>query len=407
MKAKLLFIGLLMLSNLAFSQEEKKAVWKLTFSGFIKSDYWYDTRQVVTTREDLFLFYPKPVQKDSLGQDINDQSCFNFSAITSRLLTNISGPDAFGAKTRGFIEGDFSGVTNNDINGFRLRHAYVNFDWKKTSLMVGQYWHPLFSVDVMPTVISLNTGAPFQPFIRNPLVTFTYKTEKFKTAFTAITQRDNTSDGPSGLSPVYIQRALIPNLNVLAQYASEPWTTGISLDAKKLRPRTLTALQFKTNESITTYAAGAWLQFKHQPWTIKAKAIYGQNLSEHLMMGAYAIHTVDSSNGAYTYTPENHLMSWFNVLFSYKKSQSGIFAGYSQNFGTTQTNNGTYYGRGFDIAKVYRFSGYSSLKIEQFMLCLELEYTRAEYGKPDAKGKFATVSPVGNFRTLMTVFYFF
>ncbi|MCB0316360.1 MAG: hypothetical protein KDH84_24420, partial [Calditrichaeota bacterium] len=77
-------------------------------------------------------------------------------------------PDAFGAKASGVIEGAFFGHTNDDINGFRLRHAFVKLAWEKTALYFGQYWHPMFVTAVFPGVVSFNTGVPFQPFSRNP-----------------------------------------------------------------------------------------------------------------------------------------------------------------------------------------------------------------------------------------------
>jgi hypothetical protein len=110
----------------------------IRFKGFVKSDYWYDTRQVVASREELFLFYPKEKRLVD-GKDVNAEDYVNFSPVTSRLTGLISGPDAFGAKTSGVIEADFSGVTNADINGFRLRHAYGILRWEKSELLFGQY----------------------------------------------------------------------------------------------------------------------------------------------------------------------------------------------------------------------------------------------------------------------------
>jgi hypothetical protein len=38
---------------------------------------------------------------------------------------------------------------------------------------------------------------------------------------------------------------------------------------------------------------------------------------------------------------------------------------------------------------------------------LELEYTAAAFGTPDARGRVENTTVVGNFRTLLGVFYFF
>ena len=65
--------------------------------------------------------------------DINAKSGFNILSIQSRLTGKITGPDAFGAKTSGQLEGEFFGTADSDVNGFRLRHAFVKLDWENTS----------------------------------------------------------------------------------------------------------------------------------------------------------------------------------------------------------------------------------------------------------------------------------
>ena len=44
----------------------------LEWHGFVNPHYYADSRSVVGGREDMMLFYPKPIVKDSLGRDIND-----------------------------------------------------------------------------------------------------------------------------------------------------------------------------------------------------------------------------------------------------------------------------------------------------------------------------------------------
>ena len=85
--------------------EEKKFGAKI--SGFVKNDFFYDTRQTVAAREGHFLLWPSPENLDMIGEDINAQSNFNMLAIQSRISLALSGPDALGAKTSGLIEGDF------------------------------------------------------------------------------------------------------------------------------------------------------------------------------------------------------------------------------------------------------------------------------------------------------------
>ena len=87
--------------------------------------------------------------------DINASADLHMLNIQTRLKGDISGPDAFGAKTSGVIEAEFYGTSELDVNGFRLRHAYVKMDWQKTNLLVGQYWHPLFPAESFPELSAL------------------------------------------------------------------------------------------------------------------------------------------------------------------------------------------------------------------------------------------------------------
>lgn len=386
----------------------KEKSWGIQFKGFVKSDYWYDTRQVFASREDLFLFYPLGEKLDINGKDINAKPCVNFSAITARLTGVISGPDAFGAKTSGVIEGDFSGVSNADVNGLRLRHAYGKMKWEKDELLFGQYWHPMFVPEVFPNVISLNTGAPFQPFIRNPLLSYTHYFGKLNLNLSVISQRDNSNDGPLGYNAIYMKNAVVPNGHVQLQYKGDKHVWGVAGDYKLLRPRLATDSLYSTHQTIASYAAMAYWKYTKGDFIWRCKTIYGQNLTEHLMLGGYAVRTLDSTSMLETYTPTNHLFVWGNANYTLKKKfQFGIFGGYAKNFGTTEQNTGKYYSRGSDIAYLYRVAPSVSFISNKVQISTELEYTTAAYGKPDLMGIVQNPKEINNTRLLVTFFYFF
>jgi len=117
----------------AQSQDDKIT---LNFSGFIKTDVIYDTRQTVSIREGHFLLYPKDQALDPDGRDLNAKDSFHILAIQTRLALRVTGPRALGAKTTGYIEAEFFGHSDPDINGFRLRHAYLKLNWKKASFLL-------------------------------------------------------------------------------------------------------------------------------------------------------------------------------------------------------------------------------------------------------------------------------
>ncbi len=391
------------------SQEEN--VYSISFGGFVKTDYWVDSRTVVAAREDLFLLFPSRERLDADGRDIHGDPLFNFSAITSRVASHVTGPDAFGAKVSGMIEADFSGVTDADINGFRLRHAYLNLSWERWDLLLGQWWHPMFSPAVLPDVVSLNTGAPFQPFIRNPQASLTYRHGHSSWLVSMISQRDNASDGPRGVSPDYLRHTAIPNFHLQWSRDHQHLTTGLAADYKVIRPRLETEdvpqsdAGLHTDEHMATYAFMAYGGFSQGRLNLNAKAIYGQNLSEHLMLGGYAEKVIDD-DGFVSYTPLNHLSAWFNAVYG-EGLRAGLFLGYTRNLGASDDVEGRYYGRGSDIAYLYRIAPSVRFASGNVELCAEVEYTAAAYGEPDQGGRVQNHYEVANTRLLFTAFYYF
>jgi len=408
MKKLTLLVVCLIKIPLLFAQQEqqKNEDWGIKFNGFVNTCYWYDTRQVLDAREYMFLFYPLKEQYDVNGNDINAHGSFNMSAIAARLTGKINGPDAFGAKTSGVIEGDFTGTSNADINGFRLRHAYSKLKWKNTELLCGQYWHPMFVPEVFPNIASLNTGAPFQPFIRNPQVALTQYFNKFNISLAAITQRDNANLGPMGYSSVYLRNAIIPNFHLQLQYKNDNHVWGVAGDYKVLKPRIVTDSLYITNETLPTYAVMAYWKYTKDDFVWRSKAIYGQNLTEHLLLGGYAVKSMDSLTLIETYTPTNHLFLWGNITYG-KKVQFSLYGGYAKNFGTTDENIDKYYSRGSDIDYMYRVAPCISFVSNKVKISTELEYTSAAFGTPNKMGIVENAHEVDVLRALVAVFYFF
>jgi len=412
MKIITLFLGLFLFLG-AYSQDttSTKSEIKIQIHGFVKTDYWYDSRQVAYAREGLFTLFPKDMEMDKNGRDINGEGSFNYSAITSRLNFKIDGFNAFGAKTFGFIEADFSGMSNATLNSFRLRHAYLQMNWKKTELLMGQYWHPMFVTEVFPTVISLNTGAPFQPFIRSPQIRLTHHIGNFKMIVAALAQRDYSNIGPLGRDFSYLSNSLIPNLHLQFQYQRKAFTLGAAADWKALRPRLITDSNIITKSTVSGLSYMAYFKIKKKNFEWKTKAIYGQNLTEHLLLGGYAVAAIDSLTDVRTYTPTNHIFLWTDFLFTKKYKRftlfPRLFLGYAKNLGTSVDNTGIYYATGSNIDIMYRVAPSISIKSGNTMFSLEWEVTQVNYGDIKVSGLISNTHSVTNHRFLLTGFYFF
>lgn len=402
----ILLLLLIILPGFAQDTLNNKKQVTINLKGFIRNDIWYDTRQEVTARDDLFNLYPKNISLDKHGNDINSNGSFNIIAIATRLTMSLSGPPAFGAKTSGVIEGDFTGVTNDDVDGLRLRLAFAKLRWKHFELLFGQNWHPLFVEEAFPQVPALNTGAPFHPFNRNPQVCITLFNGKSVFKIAAIAQRDNMNDGPISTSSTYLRNSLVPDLHIQYQLKCGKNLTGIAADYKILRPQLSTQNSYQTYERIGSYAFMGFWKYENSKFFALIKAIYGQNLSEQSMVGGYAVATRDSFNFLQTYTPSNHIFLTGNFVYG-KNLQIGLFGGYIKNFGTSAENIGIYYGRGNDIDHLYRITAFSSIRSNAFKVCLELEYTSAAYGTPDNHGIVRNFHEFADLRTAVVLMYIF
>jgi hypothetical protein len=312
---------------------------------------------------------------------------------------------ALGAKTSGIMEAEFFGHTNEDINGFRLRLAYINLQWEKTSVIAGQYWHPMFITEVFPNVVSFNTGIPFQPFSRNPQVRIKHNFGIISLAATAYTQRDFSSPGPEGTSSTYLRNSGVPGLNITAMIKLPNMIFGIGGDYKTLRPRLITNNNYSTNEEISSFAGMAFGKYEYSDFSIKIEGAYGGNLNDLLMLGGYAVYDTDEITDIKKYTPLHVISFWTDISYG-KQIEFGVFAGYSENKATSKSFD-EYYSRGINIDYLYRISPRVLFNFENFRIASEFEYTVAAYGDFNNKGEVYNSEEVNNLRILTAVYLFF
>ena len=404
---------------LAGQQEVKKV--EVKFSGFIKNDLFFDSRQTVTARDGHFLLWPAAEKLDPDGNDINDKSTFNMLAIQTRLRVNITGPDVLGAKTSGMVEGAFFAMSNATINSFRLRHAYVKLNWTNTELLFGQTWHPMFITGCFPGTVSFNTGVPFQPFSRNPQIRLTQNTGDFKFVLAAQSQLDFTSRGPAGLSSSYLRNSATPDMHVQIHYGTKnaesgnELLTGAGIGYKSIVPQIETSEGYQTNESVSGLSAMAFLKVKIPAVTFKVEGAYGENACDYLSLGGFAVkEVVNQDKGLVSYTPISVTSFWTDIHSNGKQVQVGVFAGYSKNNGAQDRilplsdSYGAVYGLGTDLDYVYRISPRVVYNVEKVSFALEYEYTAAAYASEfNEKYKPVKSNEVANSRLLFSVFYFF
>ncbi|MRT91385.1 hypothetical protein [Ancylomarina sp. 16SWW S1-10-2] len=417
----LLFILFFCSTNLLSAQakEEKKPV-KVKFGGFVHSLFTYDSRQTVSAREGLIFLYPKDENLDASGKDLNKGGVYNMAVLLTRVNAKLSGPDILGAKSTGLVEAEFVGNSDSDANGLRIRHAYVNLNWGKTSLLVGQTWSPLFVAEVFPTTVGANSGLPFKPFARNPQVRLTHKTDNWKFLAALASERDYTSTGPDGTSNKYLRNAGLPIVQGQVHYYFGNHLIGVSAEFKNIKPSLSSTTgtekdgDFKTwknDETLSSWALMSYFKLNFKPVTFKAQATYGSNMTDVLMLGGYAAKTLNPLTNEASYTPIKVLGTWADLSYQKNDYTFALLTAYSKNYGADDiVVPGMIYSRSQNIGELYRIAPrvckqYKNLKIE-----LEAEYTAAAYADENGMNEKAEVVNshwVGNTRLSVGLYYFF
>ncbi len=386
--------------------------WDVNLYGFIRTDYIFDSRKTFSVREDQLNLYPLDVALDANGKDLNAVSQSNFLSLTSRLGVKVKGPSVWGAKMSGTLEGDFYGNTEASIGLFRLRHAYVNMDWSKTSLTMGQTWYPTFIPEVFPGVANFNTGIMFNPFGWATQVKLKQNfTKEFSGIVTAYKEREFTAPGPGTQNSAAINSSL-PSLNAQLQYKGKNVLLGLGAEYKTMQPLTTSATNLSTSEKVNSSSVFGFAKYSNDKFLVKAYGISGGNLNNLVMLGGFTGTT--SAAGIQSYDPTKTTAFWVDIASNGKSIAPGLFFGTTKNNGAT-TAAGTaaqIYGRGITGARVidnvWRVSGRVDFKKNKFRVSPELEYTSATWGDADLFAKATTnKKDVNNFRVMISCVYSF
>lgn len=383
--------------------------------GLIRHDVMYDSRQTVKVREGAVLMWPADVKYDENGKDIHDASQFHMLEVLSRVGVKLAMNNVLKAKVSGIIEGDFFGNAEGGINEFRLRHAWLTLDWKKSQLSVGQYWHPLTIPEMFPVTVNFSGGAPYMPFNRNPQVRYTQKFgNQFIAQATLLSQRDFTSN-----TAPYINSG-VPAANVLIHYKTDKFLVGVASHFEHIRPKLSSgANNLASNERVNSLTTMAFARVNTKTLTIKAQATLAQNAGSFIMLGGFIGYTPKDGGVEVYKTMDTHSF-WIDLAGNGKKWIPGFFAGYSKNngaknsmyhspdytamaYGFPATVSGIGAGNGSrTINYTYRIAPRIEYLIKNLKFSFEPEYSLAQWGDANDKGT-ATVN-LNNVNNLRLIF---
>lgn len=386
----------------------------IEIGGYVKSEGFYDSRQNDEGGDGQYLLFPKKIDCDPTGRDINHHAQFSMTSIETRANFVVSGPEIFSAKARGVTEWDFwgSGIV---IRRPRLRHGFIRLDWEDVSFLTGQFWHPIFVDECYADTISFNSGAPLDPYARNPQVRITPQFGDVKLILAAIAQVNNVSNGPIGYSSTYMRNAHMPDLHAQAQLFANKHVFGAGFDFKRLVPRLESDTGYKVDESINSVAAIGYIALNFENFRIHTKASFVQNGTEFDNLSGYAVHCIDPVTDGREYANLRSACVWMDIILKHNACEPAIFAGYTKNLGANKTiipknpvtGESLIYALDPNIAAVWRISPRVRWYFDPFVIGIEFEYTNAAHGTVNNKGNVDDARPVGNFRSLAAAWYNF
>lgn len=417
LKTTLFTLFILVLSTTAIAKDTtnivpKQEPYEFEVYGFVRNDFTFDSRKTYAAVGELFSFIPMDNNLNSLGEDLNAIPSSRLLAVVSRFGFNFKSPTFGGMFINAKIETDFCGAGAN-YNMFRIRHAWVGLNWKHHQLLAGQSWHPM-SGDLLPNIVSLNTGAPFNAFSRAPQVRYNAKVSNMTLSAAAIYQLQYPAPGPNGNSTEYQVFGGLPELYLGVTYAANGLKIGLGGEFMSLRPRTTAEVNGKTvkvNETVNSIATQLFAQYSNKNFTAAAKSIYGQNTGHLLMMSGYGYYGVKEDGYSRNYAPLTQSATWLTLAYHTAREnhnmRATVLGGYMKNFGARHDLDGVYV-RGYNnIDQIFRVAPSIQYLYKGLVLGVEYEYTGVMYGKPNANYSVTGDHLVGNHRAYVMLVYNF
>lgn len=299
--------------------------------GFVKSSYYYDTRQVVAARDAEFLLWPRNESLDENGGDTNDVGNLSSYQIFSRLGLSIGElPQVMESDVTGYIETDFYGPTGDETNTLRIRRASAKIAWENREVLFGVEWSPMFTLAAFPHTVASEAGTPFNPFGRQPTIKLTLKSGNLRTAGAAAWQfgafQSASFQRTSGIDQQ--QLLALPGWHGHVQYIGERATLGVGGFAKPLRP-------VATGDRIFTGAVLGYFTSTGHSVIVRGKGVYGGDLHDHVKTGGIVYDPAEDPNSEFVADAFQALDS-FSAWIELEETGAvalGIMGGYLTNLG--------------------------------------------------------------------------
>jgi len=252
-KALLVVLALLLALPAVSFAGSATSRWDMTLGGFVKTDIVYNSKAGGGVDVGA-------APKSSGTQEVlaDKSSNLTWGSVETRLNWAIKGPEAMGAKTAAFVEGEFRGTTWSQQGGsfigqqggnpnanlvtgagtaaspyaiqtggggtgtyglFALRHAYMQLIWPKTTLLIG---HTFQAWGTIPSLMILGLGENHmnKGWTRVPQIRLTQAfTKNFTGVFAVQAPYDTLTQQNANVNPG--ANSLVPDLVADFAYASD------------------------------------------------------------------------------------------------------------------------------------------------------------------------------------------
>lgn len=397
----------------------------IQMSGYVKTDAFWQTRQIVSLQEGNVLLLPAEPVFDIYGVDEEAKGAYNIMPIETMMRFDFLGPEINCMKTSGAIEATFWGQTvlnfgnetpNLSIDMLTMNHGYFQLNWPTFTFLAGQTTHPI--AHDAPDTICYNTGMPITPFAFAPQLRFTYHAYKTDLMLAAASELLWESNGPADFITQYIRNGIIPNLHAQARIKfNEHVGTDFGVDVKRLVPRIVTNKNVAVDEHIWSGAAFADIKLDWEPYSLLLKTVWAQNGVDYDLTGGYAVASIDPATDYRTYTNFNTISVYIDTKRT-GKVEPGLYAGVLKNLGTSKTiipfitnPDGTttslVYGFAANTDAVWRISPRLRYNMDPVVIGAEVEYTGTVWGDLTPQGTIINKKPAHVVRFEFGFYFYF
>ncbi|MEA5006194.1 MAG: hypothetical protein VB022_07255 [Rikenellaceae bacterium] len=342
-KRKTALLYLLLAIPVIITAQTKEISYK--FGGFVEFKSYFDDYRSRTSRYDLQYKYPLAPDLNDNGIDINMNNSLNYSIAASRLTFSVAGMKFLNADVNTYVEADFLGAGESYLNMFNLRHLYMNFQWKKSSLLMGQTNHLSYVAEVASNMVGFGSGYPFNTLNRGMQIRFETKlAEKIKFLAAAEMYSGHKSLGPASAQA----QAGIPDLHAQLKFGdASTLFGGVTVGYKFFKPRNTDGDKNSISTTISAFDISIFAKAViGKGYSVKLWGIYGENLSMFNMLGGYGkIAYTGPDPLDFDYTNLRTLSAWAEFETpSYNNFNFGLFYGYQKNCGTNEKLDTSTYG---------------------------------------------------------------